>query len=103
MNAKLQGIEVEASTVGNDEFAVEDAFCRELFAQRIEHLREVTIQGFFVAALEENFIAIAKHEDAEAIPLGLIDPVAAGGDLIYALCEHGEKRRGDGKIHEFQV
>ena len=76
MNAKLQGVEVEASVVGDDEFAVEYAFLRELFADRIEHLGEVAVERFFVAALEKDFVAIAKDKNAEAVPLGLVDPVA---------------------------
>lgn len=32
MNAKLQGIEIELAFMCDDEFAVEYAFCRKLFA-----------------------------------------------------------------------
>ena len=76
MYAKLQGIEVETTFVSDDDFAVENTFRGELFTKRVEHLGEVAVQGFFVATLDDDFIAITKHQDAEAIPLGLVDPVA---------------------------
>ena len=88
VNAELQRIEVEPSFPGNDEFAIEDTFCGELFAKRVEHLRKVAVQGFLIAALYEDVISVTKDKDAKAIPLRLIDPVAALRDLIDALGEH---------------
>jgi|SRR6185503_5949203 len=99
MNAKLQSIEIEMGAVRDDEFAIEDAFVGKLLAKRIEHLGEVAVEGFFVAALKKNFIAIAENEYAKAIPLGLVDPVAFCRDLLNALGEHGKDRRIDGEIH----
>ena len=99
MDAELKGVEVEFSVVGNDEFAVEDALFRKLIANRAEHLGEVAVEGLFVAALEQNFVAIAKDEDAEAIPFGLIDPVAFRRDGVDALGEHGKNGRVDGELH----
>ncbi len=99
MNAELQRVEVEPAFAGDDEFAIEHTFCGELRAKGIEHLGEVAVQGFLIAALDEDLISIAEYEDAEAVPLGLIDPVAAGRNLIDALCEHRQEGRVDGKIH----
>src|SRR5206468_1647243 len=75
------------------------ALFRKLIANRVEHLGEVAVEGLFVAALEQNFVAIAKDEDAEAVPLGLVNPVAFGGDGVDSLGEHGKDGRVDGELH----
>ena len=99
MNTQLERIKIEAAVVGNDELTVEDALFGKLIAERREHLGEVAIERLFVAALQENFIAIAKNEDTEAVPLGLVDPAAFRRDGVDALREHGEKGRIDDELH----
>ena len=99
MNSELQRVEVEPAAFSDDQFSVEHAFLRKLLADWIEHLGEVAVEGLFVAALEQNFVAIAKDEDAEAVPLGLVDPLALRGYCVDALGEHGQDRRVDGELH----
>jgi len=71
--------------------------------QRVDELREIAIEGFFVAALDEYFVFVAKDERAKAIPLWLDDPCVAGRiwgrQFIDSLCEHGQQRRVDRKAH----
>ena len=99
MNAKLESIKVQSPLVRDDEFAVEYGLCRELVAERIDHLGEVSIEGFLIPALDENLVAIPKDENAKAVPLWLVDPFTLPRHLIDALGEHGEKWRVDGKVH----
>lgn len=99
MDAELESIEVEAAFSGNDEFTIEDAFGWELLTKRVKHFGEVAVEGLFIATLKEDFIAVAKQEDAEAVPLRFVDPVAFRGDGVNAFGEHGEKRRVDGEVH----
>jgi len=100
VDSQLEGVEVEVATIGDDEFAIEDALFGKLLTERREHLGEVAVEGFLVAALEEDFVAVAKDEDAEAVPLGLVDPVAFGRDGVDALGEHGEEGRVNGELHD---
>jgi len=99
MNAQLKGVEVETAVVCDDEFAIEDALLGELFANGVEHLGEVAIERLFIAALEKHFVAIAEDKDAEAVPLGLVDPVALRGNRIHAFGEHRQDGRVDGELH----
>lgn len=100
MNAELKGVEVQASIKGNHEFAVEHALFRELFAEGIDHLGEVAIERLFIAALEEDFVAIAKNQDPETVPLGLVDPVSLMRYFVHALGKHGKDWRIDRKVHQ---
>lgn len=99
MNAQLQGIEVEAPVLRDDEFAVENAAGGQLRAKGVEEFGEIAIQGLLIAALEEDFAAVFEDEGAEAIPLRLEDPGAGGGDVVDAFGEHGQDGRIDGKVH----
>jgi hypothetical protein len=101
MDAELEGVEIEMAVVRDDEFAVENALARKLGAQRFQELREITVEGFLVAALDEDFVAVFEDQSAEAIPLGLEEPVTGGGDLIDAFGEHGEDGRIDGQVPGF--
>lgn len=99
MDAELKGIEVETAFTGDDEFAVEYALDGELLAQPIQHFWEVAIERFLVSTLEQDFVAVAKDENAEAVPLGLVYPVAFGGNCVDPLGEHGKEWRIDGELH----
>lgn len=99
VDAQLQRIEVEPGIPGYDKFTVEDTLRRKLFAQWSEDLGEVTVQRFFITALNENFFSIAKDEDPKAVPLRFVDPVADSRDLVDPLGEHGKQWRVDDKVH----
>jgi hypothetical protein len=99
MDAELERVEIEMAAVGDDEFTVEDAVGGELGAEGVEELGEIAVEGFLVAALDEDFVAVFEDEGSEAIPLGLEDPVTGGGDFGDALGEHGQDGRIDGQVH----
>ena len=71
----------------------------KLRAQRLEQLGEVAVQRFFVAALDQDLVAVAKDERAKPVPLGFEDPVPAGRQFTDALGQHRQERRVHGKIH----
>jgi|SRR5579863_2405046 len=99
MNAELKSIEVEPALVSDDEFAVEDGFWGELLAKGIDHFGEISIEGFLIPALDEDFVAIPKDEHAKAVPLGLVDPLARRRHVVDALRQHGQQGRIDGEVH----
>src|SRR5579872_2931733 len=99
MDAKLQRVEVEAALVRDDKFAIEHAFRWKLFAKWIEHFGEIAIQRFFVATLDENLIAITKHQNAEAVPLRFVDPLTFRRHFFDTLSKHGENWWVDDEIH----
>lgn len=60
MDAKLQGIEVDAMLIRDDELAIEHAARWQLRLRGEKQFREVAIQRFFVAALNEEIVASRK-------------------------------------------
>lgn len=99
MNPQLQRVEIEMPFLRDHKFAVEYAFGRKLFSKRIKHLGEVAVERFLIAALDEDFVGVAKDDDPETIPLRLIDPIVGCGDLVDTLGEHGKDGRTDSKFH----
>jgi len=99
MDAQLQSVEIQPAFARDHQFAIEHATLGELRAQRIDHIGEIAVERLGVAALDEDFIPVAKNEDAEAVPLGLEDPVTRLGDVVDALGKHGQNRWIDRKIH----
>jgi hypothetical protein len=99
MDAELKSIELEPAMLGDDEFAIEHAFCGKLAAQGIDHVGEISIERFLVAALDEDLSAIPKNKHPKTIPLRLVDPFALGRHLVNAFGKHGQYGRVDGEIH----
>ena len=64
--------------VGDYDFPVEDAAGRQLRAERIQEFGKVAIEGLFIAALNQDLVAIAEDQGAEAIPFRLEDPTSFG-------------------------
>ena len=56
----------------------------------LDHLGEVAVHGLAVAALEEDLVAVAEHEGAEAVPLGLVAPPLALGNVGRGTGELGQ-------------
>ena len=77
----------------------EHTTCGQGCAQWFQQLRKVTIERFFVAALDENFISIAKHQGSKTVPLRLENPIPLCGQFIHPLREHRQDRRIYGKVH----
>jgi hypothetical protein len=99
VDAHLERLEVEAVRAGDHELAVEHAARRQLRAERLAQLGEVAVERLLVAALEQQLVAVAEHEHAEAVPLRLEDPARAVGQRVDALGEHRQDRRVDGELH----
>src|SRR5437762_9206629 len=99
MKAELERIEIETFIASDNNFPVEDALFRQLRFQRIDELGEISIERFLVAALHENFVAVAEDECAESVPLRLEDPSFARWELADSLCEHREHGRINGEVH----
>ena len=89
MNAELQCIEIEAALGCDHDFPIEHAAGRQLRAQRFDQLGEIAVQRFFVAALNQDFVAIAKDQRAKPIPLRLENPVLPAGNSSTRLASIG--------------
>jgi hypothetical protein len=99
MKSELKRIEIETFIARDDDFPVEHALVGQLRFQWIDELREISIERLFVAALYENFFAVAENECAESVPLRLEDPSFAGWELADSFCEHREKGRIYSEVH----
>src|SRR5581483_4699192 len=99
MNPLLQRVELERAVLYDDDLAVEHAARRQLRAQRVDQLGKVAVERFLVAALNQNFVAVAKHQCAKPVPLRLEDPAVARGQFGETLGEHRQDRRVHGKAH----
>ncbi len=95
MEPELQRFEIESGLPLDHELSVDDGALRKRFEERRFELREVTVQGLQVAALEEPLLSVPKHQYSEAVPFRLEEPRAAFGKLVDELREH----RLDGRIH----
>ena len=69
----------QPAVAGDDDLAVEDAALGQGGPQRVGQLREVAVERLEVARLGEDLVAVAEHEGAEAVPLGLVQPAVAVG------------------------
>src|SRR5437588_8780057 len=101
MNAELQRVEIECSSASDDDFGIEDAARRQLRAERLDQFREIAVQRFLVATLNQDFFAVAKDKRAEAVPLGFEDPVAAGRQITDAFCQHWQDGWVHRKLHNY--
>jgi len=55
----------------------------------IDHLGEIAIQRFLVAALNQDFVAVAENQRTETVPLRLEDPLSARGKSSIRLASIG--------------
>src|ERR1041385_6941371 len=100
MQAQLQGVELERVVDGHHDLAIQHTPLRQLLFDRVDELWEVSIERPLVATLNENFVAVAKDQRAESVPLRLEDPAFTRRQLAHTLGEHWQYRRFDGKIHD---
>src|ERR1700683_168422 len=99
MQAQLRRIKSEPIIFDDDHLSIEHTTCGQRRAQWFQQLRKVTMEWFSVAALEENFISIAKHQGTKAVPLRLENPIALCGQFIHPFREHRQDRRIYWKVH----
>ena len=95
METKLERVKIECAISRNDNLAVEHAASRQLGQQRSHQLREIAIQRFFVAALNQDVVAVTKNQGAKPIPFRLKNPLPGRGQRIHPLCEHRQQWRLD--------
>src|SRR5688500_5832101 len=100
MNAKLERIEIEGTVLGHDDLAVEHATRRQLLQYRIDQLGKITIERFFVTALDHYLVAVAKNKCAEAAPLWFKNPITSAWEITDTFGEHRQDRRVYGKLHD---
>ena len=68
-------------------------------SKRIDELRKIPVERFLIAALDQNLVAIAKHQRAKSVPLGLENPFSARRQVTHPLGEHGQDRWVYREIH----
>jgi hypothetical protein len=95
----LQRIKIEPIILDDDQLSIEHTPWGQRCAQWFQQLREVTIEWFLIAALDEKFISIAKYQGAKTVPLRLENPIALCGQFIHPFREHRQDRRIYWKIH----
>src|SRR5438105_1595764 len=103
MQTHLQRLELETLVTCYHYLAVQHAASGELRFQRSNQLREIAIERFFVAALDEYVVAVTEDQRAEAVPLGLEDPAFAGREFADSLGEHRQDGRIDSEVHAIVV
>src|SRR5439155_12793002 len=97
--AQLQRLEVEPPLARDDALAVDDTAHGKAGKEGGLELGEVAIEGFQVAALEVEPVAVAEHDRAEPVPLRLEEPAIALGQLRRELRQHRLDRRLDRDSH----
>ena len=99
MQPKLQRVKVEPVVADDHDLSVEHAAIGQLRRQRVGELGEVAGERLLVATLNEELIAVAKDERAEAVPFRLEDPSVARRELANELGEHRKDWRIEGQFH----
>jgi hypothetical protein len=99
MKTQLERVEVEPGLASDHEFAIEHAAGRQLRQQGIDHFREVSIERFLIAALDQDLVSVSKDQHPKAIPFRLEDPCAAFRQFSDFLGEHRQDRRIYGELH----
>ena len=67
------------SAPDDDDLAVDDAALGQRGGERGDELGEVAVHRLLVAALQQDLVAVAEDQRAEAVPLGLELPALAVG------------------------
>ena len=91
VKARLHRVEVEHAVAGDHDLAVERGVGREPLAERPE-LREVAQQRPAVPRPERELAAVVLQHPAKAVPLRLVLPALAGGELANELRLHRRER-----------
>src|SRR5207249_6355891 len=79
MDTQQQRFEVESVGADDDDLAVDDATLGQRGCQRGDELREVPVHGLLVTALQQDLVAVTKHQRSKAVPLWLELPSLAAG------------------------
>ena len=97
VDALLQRPEVQAAVAGDHDLAVDHGARREVAPDGLHHLGEVAGHRPLLAAADLDLVAVAEHDRAEAVPLGLVE--LAGRDRGRGLGQHRRDGRHHGELH----
>src|SRR5512142_2960785 len=98
MNAHQQVVEFNVAVPQNDDLAIKDELLLRQCGHGSHNLGKVSAQWLPCFGLQRDFAAVAKHETAKAVPLGLVLPSLAARDLIDELRFHGRIRWTDWQV-----
>src|SRR5436190_5340591 len=99
MQPQLQFVEDERALHRDGELAIENKAFRWDSLKRFDDIREETRQRLPRFRLQENFVAVAKRNAAEAVPLRLVLPLVADGDFVDRTRLHWRQRRFKSEAH----
>src|SRR5437867_6246156 len=99
MNAQEQRFEVQSRSADDHYFAVDDASIGKRLGERREELGEVSVHRFLIATLQENLVAVSKHESSEAVPFRLELPSITGRQFGGGGGQHRLERRIEWQSH----
>ena len=99
MDTQQQRFEVESVGADDDDLAVDDATLGQRGCQRGDELREVPVHGLLVTALQQDLVAVTKHQRSKAVPLWLELPSLAAGQAVRGAGQHGRERRRKRQAH----
>src|SRR5205823_6238549 len=85
MNALQERVKIQASAAADDNFSVQYKFVRGQNTQRGSDFREITRERLASLGLQDDLIALAESQAAEAVPLGLIKPARFARQFFYRL------------------
>ena len=98
MDPLLQHLELQPVADHHHDLAVDHAPLRQVGLDRLDHLGEVAGHRLLVARADLDLVAVAEHDRAEAVPLGLVGQLA-GRDLGHRLGQHRRDGRHHGQLH----
>ncbi len=99
MDALEQRVERDRGAGRHDELAVEHEATRVEGPEVLDHLGEVALQRLARLRLQLDVVAVAEGETAEAVPLGLVLPLAGDRQRGHGARLHRRERRMDRKRH----
>src|SRR5688500_8744946 len=103
MKSQLQCLEVEPTVAGDDNLPIEYAARWQLRLQCLDDLREISVERLFVAALDEDLVAVAEDQRPKAVPFRLEDPSFARRQLADSFGEHRQNGWIDRQVHALQT
>src|SRR5215469_15106955 len=99
MDAQEQGLKVEPVDPDDHDLAVDHVAFGQRGGQWGDEFRKVSVHGLLVAALQQDLVAVAKHQRSKAVPLGLELPSLTVRQGVSGAGQHRGKRWSEGQAH----
>src|ERR1700721_1402859 len=99
MQSELQRVKVKFIVLDNDQFAIQHTALWQTPTQKVEQFREIAIERLFIAALNQYFVAISKHQDPKPIPLRFEAPISCIRKSIDTFADLGQQGRIARAVH----